>query len=106
MFRNVSVFGEHVLDCAAVQLAILHGGEPAIFAIKIGLICQLGVIEFPQEGCHCEFTIENYCQFEVELLVYVYGVQCPEVRFTIKLFDIEMVIVWIECEKGYAMCDE
>jgi len=42
VFRNASVFGEHALDRAAAQLAILHGGEPAIPAIKAGLIRQLG----------------------------------------------------------------
>lgn len=106
VFRNASVFGEHALDRAAAQLAILHGGEPAIPAIKTGLIRQLGVIELPQEGRHREFTTENYRQLEAELLAYAHGAQRPEARFTIKPLDTEMAIARIEREKGYAMRDE
>ncbi|WP_312723464.1 MobF family relaxase [Stutzerimonas nitrititolerans] len=106
VFRNASVFGEHALDRAAAQLAILHGGEPAIPAIKAGLIRQLGVIELPQEGRHREFTTETYRQLEAELLAYAHAAQRPEARFTIKPLDTEMAIARIECEKGYAMRDE
>lgn len=83
VFRNTSVFGEHALDRAAAQLAILHGGEPAILAIKSGLIRQLGVIELPQEGRHREFTTETYRQLEAELLAYAHAGQRPEARFTL-----------------------
>ncbi|GAD61339.1 MobF family relaxase [Aquipseudomonas alcaligenes] len=106
VLRNASVFGEHALDRAAAQLAILHGGESAIPAIKSGLIRQLGVIELPQEGRHREFTTETYRQFEAELLAYAHAAQRPEVRFTIKPFDTEMAIARIEREKGYPMRDE
>lgn len=83
VFRNSSVFGEHALDRAAAQLAILHGGESAIPAIKSGLIRQLGVIELPQEGRHREFTTETYRQLEAELLAYAHAAQRPETRFTL-----------------------
>ena len=106
VFRNASVFGEHALDRAAAQLAILHGGEPAIPAIKAGLIRQLGVIELPQEGRHREFTTETYRQLEAELLAYAHAAQRPEARFTIKPLDVEMAIARIEREKGYPMRDE
>ena len=106
VFRNASVFGEHALDRAAAQLAILHGGEPAIPAIKAGLIRQLGVIELPQEGRHREFTTETYRQLEAELLAYAHAAQRPEARFTIKPLGVEMAIARIEREKGYPMRDE
>lgn len=106
VFRNASVFGEHALDRAAAQLAILHGGEPAIPAIKAGLIRQLGVIELPQEGRHREFTTEIYRQLEAELLAYAHAAQRPKARFTIKPLDVEMAIARIEREKGYPMRDE
>ncbi|HCF1624160.1 TPA: AAA family ATPase [Pseudomonas aeruginosa] len=106
VFRNASVFGEHALDRAAAQLAILHGGEPAIPAIKAGLIRQLGVIELPQEGRHREFTTEIYRQLEAELLAYAHAAQRPDARFTIKPLDVEMSIARIEREKGYPMRDE
>lgn len=106
VFRNASVFGEHALDRAAAQLAILHGGESAIPAIKSGLIRQLGVIELPQEGRHREFTTETYRQLEAELLAYAHAAQRPESRFTIKSLDTEMAIARIEREKGYPMRDE
>ncbi|MFU6554502.1 MobF family relaxase [Pseudomonas aeruginosa] len=106
VFRNASVFGEHALDRAAAQLAILHGGESAIPAIKSGLIRQLGVIELPQEGRHREFTTETYRQLEAELLAYAHAAQRSEARFTIKPLDTEMAIARIEREKGYAMRDE
>ncbi len=106
VFRNASVFGEHALDRAAAQLAILHGGESAIPAIKSGLIRQLGVIELPQEGRHREFTTETYRQLEAELLAYAHAAQRPEARFTIKPLVTEMAIARIEREKGYPMRDE
>lgn len=106
VFRNASVFGEYALDRAAAQLAILHGGESAIPAIKSGLIRQLGVIELPQEGRHREFTTETYRQLEAELLAYAHAAQRPEARFTIKPLDTEMAIARIEREKGYPMRDE
>ncbi len=106
VFRNGSVFGEHALDRAAAQLAILHGGEPAIPAIKSGLIRQLGVIELPQEGRFREFTTETYRQLEGELLAYAHAAQTPEARFTLKPLDVEMAIARIEREKGYPMRDE
>jgi conjugative relaxase-like TrwC/TraI family protein len=106
VFRNASVFGEHALDRAAAQLAILHGGESAIPAIKSGLIRQLGVIELPQEGRHREFTTETYRQLEAELLSYAHAAQRPEARFTLKALDVDMAIARIESEKGYAMRDE
>lgn len=83
VFRNSSVFGEHALDRAAAQLAILHGGEPAIPAIKAGLVRQLGVIELPQESRNREFTTETYRQLEGELLAYAHAAQKPEARFTL-----------------------
>ncbi|HCF2449043.1 TPA: AAA family ATPase [Pseudomonas aeruginosa] len=106
VFRNASVFGEHALDRAAAQLAILHGGEPAIPVIKSALIRQLGVIELPQEGRHREFTTETYRQLEAELLAYAHSAQRPEERFTLKPLNVEMAIARIEREKGYPMRDE
>lgn len=106
VFRNASVFGEHALDRAAAQLAILHGGEPAIAAIQFGLIRQLGVIELPQEGRHREFTTETYRQLEAELLAYAHAAQRPEARFSLNPLDVDMAIARIEREKGYAMRDE
>lgn len=106
VFRNSSVFGEHALDRAAAQLAILHGGETAIPAIKSGLIRQLGVIELPQEGLHREFTTETYRQLEAELLAYAHAAQRPEARFTLKPLEVDAAIARIESEKGYAMRDE
>ncbi|WP_296235732.1 MobF family relaxase [uncultured Pseudomonas sp.] len=106
VFRNSSVFGEHALDRAAAQLAILHGGEPAIPAIKSGLIRQLGVIELPQEGRDREFTTETYRQLEAEMLAYAHAAQRPEARFTLKQLEVEMAIARIEREKGYPMRDE
>lgn len=106
VFRNASVFGEHALDRAAAQLAILHGGESAIPAIKSGLIRQLGVIELPQEGRHREFTTETYRQLEAEMLAYAHAAQRPVERFTLKQLEVEMAIARIEREKGYPMRDE
>lgn len=106
VFRNASVFGEHALDRAAAQLAILHGGEPAIPVIKSALIRQLGVIELPQEGRHREFTTETYRRLEGELLAYAHSAQRPEARFTLNQLDVEMAIARIEQEKGYPMRDE
>lgn len=106
VFRNASVFGEHALDRAAAQLAILHSGESAIPAIKAGLIRQLGVIELPQEGRHREFTTETYRQLEAEMLAYAHAAQRPEARFTLKELEVEMAIARIEREKGYPMRDE
>lgn len=106
VFRNSSVFGEHALDRAAAQLAILHGGESAIPSIKSGLIRQLGVIELPQEGRHREFTTETYRQLEAEMLAYAHAAQRPEARFTLKELEVEMAIARIEREKGYPMRDE
>ncbi|AKV06115.1 exonuclease V subunit alpha [Pseudomonas fluorescens NCIMB 11764] len=106
VFRNSSVFGEHALDRAAAQLAILHGGEPAIPAIKSALIRQLGVVELPQEGRFREFTTETYRQLEGELLAYAHAAQKPQARFTLKPLDVEMAIARIEREKGYPMRDE
>lgn len=106
VFRNASVFGEHALDRSAGQLAILHGGEPAIPAIKSALIRQLGVIELPQEGRFREFTTETYRQLEGELLACAHAAQRPEARFTLKPLEVEMAIARIEREKGYAMRDE
>ncbi|EIK54701.1 ATP-dependent exoDNAse (exonuclease V) subunit alpha [Stutzerimonas stutzeri TS44] len=83
VFRNSSVFGEHALDRAAAQLAILHGGEPAIPAIKSALIRQLGIVELPLEGRFREFTTETYRQLEGELLAYAHAAQKPEARFTL-----------------------
>lgn len=106
VFRNSSVFGEHALDRAAAQLAILHGGEPAIPAIKSALIRQLGIVELPQEGRFREFTTETYRQLEGELQAYSHAAQRPEARFTLKQLDVEMAIARIEREKGYPMRDE
>lgn len=106
VFRNASVFGEHALDRAAAQLAILHGGEPAIPVIKSALIRQLGVIEMPQDGRHREFTTETFRQLEAELLAYAHSAQRPGARFTLKPPSVEMAIARIEHEKGYAMRDE
>lgn len=106
VFRNSSVFGEHALDRAAAQLAILHGGEPAIPAIKSALIRQLGIVELPQEGRFREFTTETYRQLEGELQAYSHAAQRPEARFTLKPLDVEMAIARIEREKGYPMRDE
>ncbi len=106
VFRNASLFGEHALDRAAAQLAILHGGEPAIPAIKAGLVRQLGVIELPQEGRNREFTTEIYRQLEGELSAYAHAAQKPEARFTLTPMQVELALARIEREKGYSMRDE
>lgn len=106
VFRNASLFGEHALDRAAAQLAILHGGEPAIPAIKAGLVRQLGVIELPQEGRNRDFTTEIYRQLEGELSAYAHAAQKPEARFTLTPMQVELALARIEREKGYPMRDE
>ncbi|UUY09004.1 relaxase domain-containing protein [Pseudomonas sp. J452] len=107
VFRNASVFGAHALDRAAAQLSILHGGEQAIPAIRVGLVQQLGVIELPpEEGRAREFTTETYRQLEAELLSYAHAAQVPASRFAIPGERVSAAIARFEAEKGFRMRDE